>query len=424
MTAVSGTMSSASPGGARLAPYAVFAAIIAAAGLPIYIHAPKVYADAYGISLSALGFTLFGLRLLDVVQDPALGWLASRLRHRRRAAVSLALCVMAASMIALFAIPPLLPPLAWFALMLALLFSAFSFLTITFYAQGVSTAAVLGPDGHLRLARWRESGALLGVCLAAALPGLLLGFTDKPFAVFAIGFALTCVVAGGMMNREWRAAPATTRPTGLGLILRDPLARRLLMVACVNAAPVAVSSTLFLFFVDARLGAPEAAGFLLLAFFLAAAASAPGWTWLAQRHGPRPTLLVAMTLAVAVFGWALWLGEGDVAAFAVISVLAGATVGADLALLPAVFARRMQAISPGGEAGFGLWGFMSKATLALAAVAVLPALEASGFDPSGRNDEAALLGLSIAYAGLPCLLKLCAIALLWRTDLEGIAENG
>ncbi len=63
-------MTAAAP---RLLPWSLFAALIAAAGLPIYIHAPKFYVDEYGVSLAALGVVLFGLRLLDVVQDPALG---------------------------------------------------------------------------------------------------------------------------------------------------------------------------------------------------------------------------------------------------------------------------------------------------------------------------------------------------------------
>ncbi|MEL6417371.1 MAG: MFS transporter, partial [Pseudomonadota bacterium] len=51
----------------RLSAYAVFAALLASAGLPIYIHAPKFYVDEYGVSLAALGAVLFGLRLIDVV---------------------------------------------------------------------------------------------------------------------------------------------------------------------------------------------------------------------------------------------------------------------------------------------------------------------------------------------------------------------
>ena len=57
----------------NLPAYAVFAAMLSAAGLPIYIHAPKYFVDEYGVSLAALGSVLFFLRLFDVVQDPLLG---------------------------------------------------------------------------------------------------------------------------------------------------------------------------------------------------------------------------------------------------------------------------------------------------------------------------------------------------------------
>ena len=41
-----------------LAPYAIFAATLAAAGLPIYIHAPKFFVDEYGVSLASLSGVL------------------------------------------------------------------------------------------------------------------------------------------------------------------------------------------------------------------------------------------------------------------------------------------------------------------------------------------------------------------------------
>ena len=157
----------------RLPAYALFAALLSAAGLPIYIHAPKFFVDEYGVSLAALGAVLFGLRLLDVVQDPLLGRLSETLRDRRGIAVVLATAIMAAAMFGLFAITPPGSPLIWFGVMLTLVFSAFSFLTICFYAQGVAKADAIRGNGHLKLARWRETGALLGICVASVAPVVL-----------------------------------------------------------------------------------------------------------------------------------------------------------------------------------------------------------------------------------------------------------
>lgn len=404
-------------------PWSVFAAMIAAAGLPIYIHAPKFYVDSHGVSLAALGGVLAILRLIDVAQDPLLGWLAEAAREQRARLIWIAAAVMAAAMVGLFAVNPPLAPLLWFALTLACLFSAFSFLTIAFYAQGVEQAEAFGSDGHLRLAAWRETGSLLGVSLAAVAPLGLALLTDLPFTAFALFFAGLTFVAVLSMQGRWGARPRRPARAGLSLAafrpaFGDPLCRRLLLIALLNAAPVAVTSTLFLFFVESRLAGPGWEGPLLLLFFLSAAGAAPVWARLASRWGEKRSLMLAMVLAILAFLWAATLREGDILAFAVISAASGAAMGADLTLLPALFARRLARIGQGGEgAAFGLWSFVSKLSLALAAAILLPALQASGFQPGETNAPDALLVLSLLYAALPCALKLLAIALLATTRI-------
>jgi GPH family glycoside/pentoside/hexuronide:cation symporter len=406
---------------ARLPAWSLFAALIAMAGLPIYIHAPKFFVDSYGTSLAAMGFTLAALRLIDVVQDPLLGWLAEATRPRRRLTIAVATALMAAAMTALFAVAPPIAPLLWFALTLTVLFSAFSFLTICFYAEGVTKAATLGPEGHLRLAGWREGGSLLGVCLAATAPVALAAVSGQPFTAFALVFAATALLATLAMRAEWRGTPAEPAPNPLHLFrpaLTDPLSRRLLLIALLNAAPVAVTSTLFLFFVESRLALPGWEGPLLLLFFLAAAASTPVWSHLARRYSPRPVLLAAMILAIASFLWTLTLGAGDLIPFALICAASGAALGADLTLLPAIFARRLAQTGTPEAAAFGLWSFVSKLSLALAALTILPALQVAGFQPGQTNPEEALQTMTLIYAGLPCVLKMTAIALLARTRLD------
>lgn len=401
----------------RYPAYTGFAAVLSGAGLPIYIYAPKYYADTYGVSLTALGAVLFGLRLFDVVQDPVLGWVSERLRDSKAIAVSLGALLLAASMIALFAVAPLIDPIWWFGLSITGLFTAFSFLMINFYAQGISKVADT-ENGHVRLAAWRESGALLGICLATAAPTLLMGVAADPFAMFAYGFAAATLVAAIFMWREWAPTSTMSDPTPIREIIADPLARRLLLLALVNATPVAVSSTLFLFFVESRLDAPGFEGPLLVLFFFAAAVSSPFWSTLAHKFGEKPVLLFAMVMAILVYGWTLTLGAGDVTAFAIICVLSGATIGADLTLLPAMFAKRMSIISPNGGQGFGLWSLVSKFTLAFAAVLLLPLLELQGFVAGTDNTAQVLTLLTVLYALVPSLLKLLAIALLVMTKLE------
>lgn len=395
----------------RLSGYALFAALLATAGIPIYIHAPKFYVDEYGVGLTSLGMVLFGLRLLDFIQDPVLGWLSQRTAHHRKMMVAGAVLILVVSMTGLFAVTPRTAPLLWFAVCLAGLFTAFSFLTISFYAQGVVKAIPLGDSGHVHVAAWRETGALLGICVASVAPTVL-GFAEAPFALFAAGFAGLALLAYLIMRSEWERSASSLKPTGLREILSDSVCRRLLLIALLNATPVAVTSTLFLFFVESRLNAPGLEGPLLLLFFLAAAASAPIWARVAMHIGQKRALLAGMGVSIPAFGFAALLVEGDVVAFAVICLVSGAALGADMTLLPALFATRLARIVPDAAQGFGLWSFVSKFTLAFAALVLLPLLETSGFVAGGENPPRALEMLTLLYALVPCALKLTAIVLL------------
>ena len=401
----------------RLWAYALFAGAMSSAGVPLYLYAPKFYFDNYGVGLATLGLALFCLRLLDVVQDPLLGRLSAALSGGRRGILCAAAVVLSSAMIGLFAIEPPFAPLLWFVLMLTLVFSTFSFLTINFYAQGVAKAERMGPAGHLRLARWRETGGLIGICVASAVPAVFATISAVPFALFAGLFsALTCGAALAMAG-EWDR-DMVRHPQGFLQVLQDRAARQILLIGLVNAAPVAVTSTLFRFFVESRLAAPDAAGPLLLLFFLSAALAAPIWTFLAERFAFKKVLLAAMGLAVFSFSLVLVLASGNVIGFGFICVLSGAAVGADMTLIPAVFAQRLARIGASTTDGFGLWSFVSKFSLAFAAVIILPSLEFAGFQAGQENSAAALSVLTLIYALVPCGLKLIAIAVLQRTELH------
>ena len=402
--------------------YALFGAVLASAGLPIYIHAPKYYVDEYGVSLTAIGIVLTMLRLVDVFQDPLLGRLASWLNDARAASAGIALMAMCLGMVGLFVVAPPISPLVWMAICLTVLFTGYSYLTIVFYARGVVQAQEFGEGGHEQLAGWRETGALIGVSTASVAPFLFPIIGIKPFTGFAFGFVMLALVGGVFMHKIW-PAKLVIQPTGFLSLLRDKGILRLLTIGFFNALPVAVTSTLFLFFVQYRLGAESYSGAFLLLFFLAAAASAPLWSIFAQTVGTRRVLALGMVLAIATFIGAYFLKDGDLAAFAVVCLLSGAALGADMTLLPALFARKVEASKHDSAQAFGIWNFASKLTLALAAALVLPALAQSGFRAGVLNTEPALVRLSLLYALVPCGLKLIALCLLYIQSEPSAAND-
>ena len=397
--------------------FVILGMMLGMAGLPIYLHAPKFYSDTYSLSLTSLGLVLFALRGLDVIQDPILGMIAARTVRFGAAPLWIAVVIMGLGMLALFSPVIFLPPLVWFCLSLAAVFSGFSFLYIRVYALGLQYYS--DHASMMRLSQMREGGNLLGVCLAAMAPTVLLPVTPIPFFGFAVGFVVVCVIAvagvSGVSGAKASAGIITPPTIDPRPILQDHSLRQLLILGGFNALPVAVTSTLFLFFVEYRLGAGQLAGPLLIGFFLSAAVSAPVWSALARRFDAFSVLMGAMVLSVVCFVGAYTLTTGDSGYFALICVLSGATLGADMVILPAVFSVQLgQTRDASQDVAFGLWTFVSKLSLAITAITVLPAVAMFGFDPNTTPSVQGLNALSVAYALVPCLLKLAALAMVWH----------
>jgi len=398
----------------QLGRYAGFAGVVAAAGIPLYIHLPAFLASRYGIALETLGSLLLILRLVDFAQDPALGWLLTRLRRHRDGAVLVASGILGSGMVGLFAVSAPIDPMVWVVACLILTFTGFSMLSILLYSDGVQRGAAIG---HVRVATWREAGALIGITAACLLPFTLPG---NGYGGFAIIFSAALVLSVWGMRGRWHVAERRAAP--FGMLLRDPVVRRFLFLAFLNAAPVAVTSTLFVFFVEARLEMAAQTGLFLVLFFVAAAASMPVWRRLATRIGPRKALATGMSLAIASFIWAFTIQSGDATAFALICVASGVALGADMLLLPAMFST-YQARSGGDQAlAFGFWNFVGKATLAISAGIVLPALAWFGFKATGPQDPMALDALVILYALVPCGLKAGALLVLLFAFREDVPD--
>lgn len=391
--------------------YGLIGAAIAFAGPPIYIHAPKVYAEIHGVGLALLGFILLALRGFDFIQDPLLGWGISKAENKRFPLAAIFTVLLGAGMAMLFAPTLYLTPGLWFALSLALVFTGFSGLQIMFYSAGLGLAAGL-KTSHTKIAAWRETSVLIGVCAACVAPTIFAHFTDEAtgYALYSGAF-LILLFTGLMLSAPiWKTPlPKQEQQASYKTLLKDKPLRWLLAIGFLNSLPTGVTSTLFLFYVQDRLGAKIHAGPLLLLFFLSAALSAPFWGWLAARTSAKSALMLGMVLAIPAFITASFLGQGDVGIFYIISILSGITLGADMTLLPALLSARLSSSGQSPERAFGMWGFITKMSFAIGAGVSLPLLAANGYRPGAGNSDSALLTLALTYAALPCALKIFAI---------------
>jgi GPH family glycoside/pentoside/hexuronide:cation symporter len=336
------------PPGVSLPGYAVFAAMLSAAGLPIYIHAPAYYASTYGVG-----------------PDGAGGGALRAAPDRRGAGPAAGLAVGAAAGAARGS--------PWVGVVLLARLDAGPFRR---HAAGRAAPVVRADDDgaflgllvpdDLHVRRGRAGGAPAGRrCRAPETRGLArdrrasgrLRGGGGADGAGRDGRAL-CVVRGGLRGScvLWRscscgasgAGCGRSRRRASGSILSDPVTRRLLLIALdergargglLDAVPVL------------RRKRAGRAG-------LGGAASGPvlprrrglGAGLVAPRHAVRRTAdatLAAMALAIASFSVVLTLGPGDtVGAFAIVCLVSGAALGADFAILPALFARRMEEVAP------------------------------------------------------------------------------
>ncbi|MGH1369863.1 MAG: MFS transporter [Maritimibacter sp.] len=397
----------------------LYAMMLAAAGIPLYIHLPRFASVELGIGLGTIGVILLLLRMVDLVQDPLIGWAIDQWPRAQTGFALLAAAGFIVGFPLLFALGDSPYVVLKLTLILIVLFSAYSLGMILLYGRSATLAKTPNAQDLMTLAAFRESGMLIGVILAAIAPTVFVAFGFRAQGYPAFGWFLGAVafVAAVLTLPIWR------RPvvSGAKLSMRglaNAGAMRLLALALVNSLPVAITSTLFLFFVEDRLGLRGLSGPFLILFFASAGISVPLWTKLSRRSSAKTALLIAMPLAILGFVGAAFLSPGNAIGFALICGASGAALGADMVLLPAMFSVALTRAGLNASSAFGIWSFAGKIGLALAAFAVLPLLERSGFIPGVANDTAALMTLNISYAVIPCILKLVALALALTLPTE------
>lgn len=413
-----------------LLAYGLFGLPLALVALPIYVYVPQFYAERFGMSLGVIGIALLGARLFDAFIDPLIGLWVDRVKSRNGFGGPYGVPILAGLPALCFGFAGLFNPpaqardfsLLWFVGCLLLVYAGFSIATIAYQSWGA--ALTQAPSQRSRVTAMREGCGLVGVILAAALPAVI-GMAWLS-ALFILTLLLTAAILLMLAQRPSIGVPVLAEfHSGLASMIepfRNRRFRWLFSLFVVNGIAAAVPATLFMFFVQDQLQLADSAGPFLVLYFVAAAVSMPLWVALAKRIGEARAWFVAMLTAIAAFIWAYGLSAGDAAAFGVICLMSGFALGADLALPPALLAAVIGGAGHSGQregAYFGAWNWATKMNLALAAGISLPLLGQLGYVP-GQSDAQGLAALCVAYALLPCVLKLAAAAILWRAPLRDL----
>ena len=397
--------------------------------IPVFTLLPTFYAEDLGLGLALTGAVLFVGRALDLISDPLVGVLADRWAGGRGLArlILIGALIGAPSLVLLLSPPAGMTAwagAAWLLGFSTLLYLGWTLVQIPYLTWG----ARLSPDYHqrTRVTASREGWTLGGIMLSASLPALLgafaLGEGERLAALGWLAVALGVPAFYLLLRRVPAPVPMASARSGWRGITDNRLFLRLLGSWFINGLANGIPAVLFPLYCAHVLAVDDQTRNLLLAlYFGCAVAGIPLWLALSRRLSRHRAWALAMAITCPAFAFAALLGPGDAAAFALICVVTGLCLGADLVLPPAIQADvadwdRLRFRRNRTAGLFALWGMSTKLALALAAGLTLPALGALGL--GGEAPPAvALTALALTYALIPCALKLTAVALMFGLPL-------
>jgi Na+/melibiose symporter-like transporter len=418
-----------------LLAYALPAFVIALPTIPVYIHLPALYGVQLGLGLAATGLVLLVARVFDTVTDPLIGALSDRVAFRgshRKPWIAVGAVIAG---LGLFQIlnPSAGADGAYLLLWSIVLYAGWTMVAVPYMAWGAELSADY--NERTRITSWREGMALLGIVGAAVLTAVTtnLGWTEQASigAVAWLAIVLGVVVVPLLL---WVVPDGPTRKTTPTPIDRKPrrgarrslfsnrLFLRLLLAWFLNGLANGIPAALFFIYLEHGLDAgAQDRPLFVLSYFVAAIAAIPLWVRLSRRFGKHRVWCWAMISACAAFASVPFIQAGSFEAFAVVCVITGMALGADLALPPAIQADVVDydKLRSGRERTgfqFALWGMSTKLALAVAVGVALPGVEAWGFDPSAPT-QTGIWGLTVIYALVPVVIKITAIAAVWRFPL-------
>ena len=408
----------------RLFAYGQMGMPLAAISLPLYVYLPTFYAETLGLGLATVGLILLIARIWDLLTDPLVGVLSDRVgkKYRRKKWITAGCPVFLVGLILLFV--PFKSVGPTYLLFVSLFFYlGVTIVMIPYLAWGAELAK--GYHDRSRVTGIRECFVIIGTLLAASVPAIVGNDLRSAMQLLAISISLIFIPSAIVLIivtedhnvtklRKWNLR------NSINTIFHNISFRKLLLAYFLNGFANGLPATLFILFVSHKLGAPNAVGYLLLTYFAFGIVGIPVWLALSRRIDKHRAWSTAMILACICFLAVQFLRKGDVNEFALICALTGLCLGADLSLPPSIQAdiiAKDHKHTGEDRAGafFGLWNLATKLALALGVGVAFPLLEWSGFNEKAINQpEVAITMLTILYGGLPILLKVGAIVLVWQ----------
>jgi GPH family glycoside/pentoside/hexuronide:cation symporter len=392
----------------------------------------KYATDTLRVEPALMGFLFASARLWDGLSDPIAGYLSDRTRSRwgrRRSWLAVAVLPFGLSVLMLWSPPAWLagPEVAiWLGVALLLFYTTYTALSVPYGALG----AELSLDYHdrTRVFGYRQGIGALGLLCAVAAYYLLLEAERSPGSgpdarVLGLGVGLFTIVFGcgsiGLLVARIRERTShqdrgPQRIFGaFGDVLRNPHARRLLVVQCLHFFSIASLSLGSAFLFQHVMDLPSYAAAMLIGCFATGIVLAiPLWVALSRRFGKHRCWRVALTV-VGVLYLAVFFGMGAdfadprvLATSALFTVVLGGLQSSDFVLSHSLQADAIDFDEERTDqrkegAYLATWSFAEKCSAALAAAAIGGILQWVEYAPGAVQSADTRLAILVLMSLVP-----------------------
>lgn len=402
---------------------------LAMSGLVLVMFLPTFYAVEMGLGLTAVGAIFAFGRIFDVVTDPLIGNLSDETRSRwgaRRPWIVIGVPLYGLAVWMLLS-PPEGAGLVYLAVVSAAFFLFYTMVDVPYSSVGLEVS----PDIHERsyLAGSKAAFQVVGAIFAASIPAIFL--LEVPAALtltsqFIIGLSLLGLAAF-LAFVPVKNRPVTAPRLGLAaaarLVFSQTQFRHLVGAFFIIQAANALTAGLTVLYVTHVIRAPELVGPLIGLLFLSTAVFLPVWVYLSRKTSKKRSWMTAIATCCMALAGAIFLGEGDVIAVALVCVLVGASFGADAIMPTSMLADIVDAGETEGAnrlAGtyLAIKNALSKLTFIIPMGVAFPLLDLAGFAEQGDNTGFQLGVLIGFFAVIPIMMRLLGLAVISRAPLH------
>ena len=401
--------------------YGILGIPIAFLGFPLYIYLPTFYVEYIGLNIGVVGLVLLIARLIDMMVDPFIGRITDKYNNFN--------LILIFSFFILFGLFFLIKPIystsIWLFCFSLITYISYSFIMIPYLTLNSKLSS--NSIDNTKLAFSREIFIIIGVLIALLMPYIFLVSSDSKkslelllYTILIISPIFVLIFYFKLKHLEIKNENIIHKDFFLSLknfFKNFPHHKKLFFAFLLNNLANALPATLFLFFVKYVLNLEDKTGLFLIIYFLSAIITFPFWIKLSNKISKSSTWILSILVAISAFIFVPFLNEGDFLYFAIICVITGMCLGADMALPSSIQADVANQTKQKDEdltgVLFGFWAMITKLSLSLAVAISFITLEFTNFESSNIN-QTSIVAIIVLYSVVPIIFKLSSIFLLLK----------